>query len=133
MNVERGTLILAAVSAVVSALVASAFWLISLGEMRADVRTLKEDVATLKREAKPGVRVGDLCLKLMDASVMAFRTGDKAQQESVSGEMSRLGCYDEVMAATVDDDATEEGVANMVDENVYVNTVTNEVTFEPGR
>lgn len=82
----------------------------AFGNFTARLNGLENRVSKLETEAMPGTKLGDLCLKLMDAQAMAYRTHDGETTKQIDGQLNRLGCYNDVPAAAmVNNEALGDG------------------------
>lgn len=102
MDWDKSQVKLAVVSGVIGALAVGAIQFLSFGatygRLTSSVETLGERVEKLEEKGAPGTKVGDLCLKLMDAQVIAYRSSEKETRQEIEDQLQRLGCYEFVPA-----------------------------------
>lgn len=92
-----------AIVAVVSgATVAFIQWLsfgATYGRLTQSVEDLSKRVEVLEQKTMPGTKLGDLCIKMMDAQSLAYRTHDSQTADRIDDQLKRLRCYSGVPAA----------------------------------
>lgn len=101
MKLERAHIVGGVVGMIAAGVLQLVLYSVTFGRTVEKVDGMDERLKALEEKGTPKVRIGDLCFKLLDAQIMAFRAGDEDDREQVSAEMERLGCYDAVEAATV--------------------------------
>lgn len=109
-NLERTHLLAGLIGAVVSGAVSLVLFGVTYGSMATKVDGLVDRVKQLEEEAKPSARKGDLCLKLMDAQIAAYRNGSGQSDtaELVNQQLEKLGCYTAVPAIQPIGNATKD-------------------------
>ena len=105
MKLEKAHVIGGLVGIVATGAVQLVLYSVTFGQTVEKVDGMAERLSALEKQGAPKVRIGDLCLKLLDAQIMAFRSGENQERKEVSAELERLGCYERVEAATM---TTEE-------------------------
>ena len=105
MKLERAHVVGGLVGMLAAGALQLVLYSVTFGRTVEKVDGMDERLSALEEQGAPKVRVGDLCLKLLDAQIMAFRSGHNQEREEVSAELERLGCYERVEAATM---TTEE-------------------------
>lgn len=116
MDWDKSQIKLAVVSGVVGALAMGAIQFLSFGatsgRLTASVDGLKERVAKLESRGTPGTKLADLCLKLMDAQNIAYRSSDRETRQEIDAQLQRLGCYENVPAAAEVDTTDDPNWSN---------------------
>jgi len=98
MSWNKSHVIVGVVSALVVALVQFLSFGATYGRLTQSVDDLGKRVAVLEKTSRPGTRIGDLCLKLMDAQNAAYEAHDSKTSGEVNTQLERLGCYKMVPA-----------------------------------
>ena len=110
MNLDKSHIAVGIISALVIALVQFLSFGATYGRLTTSVEQLEKRVDKLEDKGAPGTKVGDLCLKMMDAQIGAFRSGNKTTRAEIEAQLQKLGCYDDVPAAMTGDANASEAV-----------------------
>lgn len=96
MDFDKSHIIVGLVSAVAVAAIQFLGFGATYGRIATTVEDIERRVEKIEAATAPVTKVGDLCLKLMEAQNIAYRSSDKETRQEIAAQMKTMGCYDYV-------------------------------------